>query len=192
NQFEEAVAIFKKGRPESINSFWDDMLELSAYGHLGRTAEAASLLKEINEYNAKTGDPNLTILFARPFWAFKEKADRERLFDGLRKAGVPELPSGYDAKSKDRLTAEETKSLIFGHELRGREIGSGNPLSTSLASWSDSSVSRMEDDAVCTWVFSSQSKACFVVFRNPEGTFEKNKEYLLVEPWGHYEFSVVK
>ena len=120
-------------------------------GHLGRSAEAASLLKELSD---------LTILLARSFWSFKERADSERVLDGLRKAGVPELPSGYDAKSKDRLTAEETKSLVFGHELRGRQIESGKPwmwtssaegaVSASLGSESDTGDSRMDDDAVCT------------------------------------------
>jgi len=135
----------------------------------GRTAEAASLLKEINDDAAKEDSPNLTILFARPFWEFRERDDRQRLFDGLRRAGVPEVPSGCDAKSKVRLSAEETKSLVFGHELRGREIGSGNPLSTSLGSWSDSGVSRMEDDAVCTWVFFVAKQGRVVVFATREG-----------------------
>src|SRR5262249_16404096 len=51
NQFEEAAALLKKGRPD----FQSMMLELAAYGHLGRSAEAASLLKEINDHLFKKG-----------------------------------------------------------------------------------------------------------------------------------------
>jgi TolB-like protein/class 3 adenylate cyclase len=197
NRFEEAAAFAKKQRSEGAG--WETMmLELSAYGHLGRSAEAASLLKEFKD------DVALTILFARSFWSFKEHADSERVLDGLRKAGVPELPSGYDAKSNDKLTAEETKSLVFGHELRGRQIESGDPwmrttsadgsVNASLGSSSDSGITRMEDDAVCTFypTLDGGGKICGVVFRNPGGTLEKKNEYLLVQPMNRFEFSVVK
>ena len=117
---------------------------------------------------------------------------------------VPELPSGYDAKSKDKLTAEEAKSLVFGHELRGRQIESGDPwmrttsadgsVNASLGSSSDSGITRMEDDAVCTFypTLDGGGKICGVVFRNPGGTLEKKNEYLLVQPMDRFEFSAVK
>ena len=198
NQFEEAAAILKKGRPD----FQSMMLELAAYGHLGRSAEAASLLKELNDDLTKGHDPNLSILLARSYWIFKEHADSERVLGGLRKAGVQELPSGYDAKSKYKLTVEETKSLVFGHELRDREIQSGNPwirfssweraLSASFGSWPVSPISRMEDDAVCWYPTVGGAYICAVVFRNPGGTLANKNEYLLLQPWNQFVFSVVK
>ncbi len=197
NRFEEASVALKKGRPD----FRSMMLELSAYGHLGRSAEADSLLKDINRYNAQTGDPNMTILFARGFWKFREHTDIARVLDGLRNAGVPELPSSYDAKSKDKLTGDQIKSLIFGHVLVGREIESGSPftrnvsvdgaVSVTVGGWSDKGVARVEDDAMCSW-FLTRDHTCAVVFRNPAGTFEEKNEYLLVRPWNAFEFSVFK
>ena len=129
NQFEEAAAVLKKGRPD----FQSMMPELAAYGHLGRSAEAALLLKEINDHVFKGHDPKLSILRARTYWIFREHADSERVLGGLRKAGVPELPSGYDAKSKDRLTGEEIKSLVFGHEHLGRDVASGNVFVSTIS-----------------------------------------------------------
>ena len=198
NQFEAAAAALRKDR-STVNTM---TLELSSYGHLGRSSEAASLLQELNDHNAKLGWPKMTVLFTRGFWQFRENADRERLLDGLRKAGVPELPPDYDTKRKDELTGEEVKSLAFGHEFRGQQIGSGDAYSrttsadgvanVSIGSWfRDAGISHVEDDALCTW-FSTAGYGCAVIFRNPAGTFEQKNQYIWVTPELQLEFSVVK
>jgi TolB-like protein/class 3 adenylate cyclase len=74
NRFDEAaVSLERAGRlaPDDIGTY----LALTAtYGHLGREQDA----KDIE------------------IWAFKESDDRQRLRDGLRKAGLTELPQGHE------------------------------------------------------------------------------------------------
>ena len=70
---------------------------------------------------AERNDEEPNQLLTQKFFVFKNEADIERLLDGLSKAGVPELPADVDLDPKDRLTGPEIKSLVFGHELRGRK-----------------------------------------------------------------------
>ena len=75
---------------------------------------------------ADAGDDEFTGIHMMSEFPFRNFADTERLLEGLRKAGVPELPKGVDPKSKDRLTGAEIKALIFGHLIEGRERETGN------------------------------------------------------------------
>ncbi len=79
----------------------------SAYGHLGRTDEARATVEKLNELRsareerrkrAPEGDVRvgIDVFLLGPYtlvdvnmWPFKEVADRERLREGLRLAGVP-------------------------------------------------------------------------------------------------------
>ena len=56
------------------------------------------------------------------YFVYEHEADIERMLTGLGKAGVPEVPDEFEARAQDRLTGAEIKSLVFGHELRGRRI----------------------------------------------------------------------
>jgi hypothetical protein len=88
-----------------------------AKAYLGHTEEAASARAEL--------EPFANALRAMGELPFKQRADIERLLTGLTKAGVPDLPFGYGWGSKDRLTGEEMRSLVMGHEFRGRETDTG-------------------------------------------------------------------
>jgi adenylate cyclase len=78
---------------------------------------------------------------------------------GLRKAGVPELSFGFDPKSKDRLDGAAIKTLLFGHEVQGREINAGDPYrrvtaqdgatTATVGEWSDTGRSQVEGDMLC-------------------------------------------
>ena len=92
-------------------------------------------------------------------FAFKQQSDIERLRKGLSKAGLPDFPFGLDAKN--RLTGEEIRSLVFGHELRGRQVDPDEPyVRTTTAdgvvhvsvgsSFSSTGISRIEGDFMCT------------------------------------------
>src|SRR5215510_1710780 len=104
-----------------------------------------------------------------------------RLWTGLSKAGVPAFPFGY--QSKDQLTGEEIRSLVFGHELRGRQIDTGESYMRSTAqdgtckisigSWSSSGTSEVEGDFLCTPWDTSVDTNCTAILRNPGGSHEK-------------------
>jgi len=120
---------------------------------------------------------------------------------GLRKAGVPELPFGFDRKSKDRLDGAAIKALLFGHEIQGHETTTGNPYrrvisedgtsSVTVGEWSDTGSGQIEGNMFCFY-WPSRGRNCATVFRNPEGSFAQRNEYRLILQWNSFEFSVVK
>ena len=79
----------------------------AAYGHLGRLEDAKAAISRYNEISAKTGYSQLTVqeahLWYEDTFNFKDKSIPEPLFEGLRKAGVPEGAApereGFDFKA---------------------------------------------------------------------------------------------
>ena len=120
-RYAEAAALLEKLEPErGATSFWDfwgnyDGLRLlvSAYGHLGRNADADAIKEKLKPLMADAGDVEFSGIHAMSEFPFRKFSDTERLLEGLRKAGVPELPNGVDPKSKDRLTGAEIKALYL-------------------------------------------------------------------------------
>jgi len=174
---------------------------VSAYGHLGRNADADAIKEKIKPMMADAGDGEFTGIHLMSAYPFKNFADTERMFEGLRKAGVPELPNGVDPKSETRLTGTEIKALIFGHSIEGRERETGNVYRRQTAMDGTANVTvgaplaypfstTVEGDFFCNWSL-NVGRGCGAVFRNPGGTPEKKNEYLFIRPWNSFEFSVV-
>ena len=209
-RYTEAAALLEKLDPErGVASFWDFWsnynglrLLLSTYGHLGRNADAEAVKEKLKPLMADAEDAEFTGIHAISEFAFRNFADTERLLEGLRKAGVPELPKGVNLKSKDRLTGAEIKALIFGHLIEGRQRETGNAYRRQTAMDGVANVmvgaqmlrtlTTVEGDFFCRYVVEETSRGCSYVFRNPGGTFEKKNEYLFISPWNSFEFSVVK
>ena len=136
-------------------------------------------------------------------FVFKNEADIERLLEGWRKAGMPELPPDIDPKSKDRLTAAEMKSLVFGHELRGRRTA---PEVARISAhhrnrWFDHGHdwyldrSRNELDASRRYLRRLSQRIDRVWCHLPQSgryTREASNEYQFVFHWARFEFSVVE
>jgi len=53
--------------------------------------------------------------------ALSAPADRKRLAEGLRMAGVSSVVTHSVLGEKNKLAAAELHSLVFGHELRGHD-----------------------------------------------------------------------
>jgi tetratricopeptide (TPR) repeat protein len=114
-QHEEAIKSFTRiveRQPEQKEAF---MRIAAAYGQLGRTEEARKAIRHYNNIMAKTKYSSLTVQEAGLWWedtlVFKDKSIPEPLFDGLRKAGVPEGAApeneGFDFKSLVKPTYGE-------------------------------------------------------------------------------------
>jgi TolB-like protein/class 3 adenylate cyclase len=200
-QFEDAITSLERADPRQFHADAKSQrlfLLAAAHAHLGHTAEAASAKTEL-EALAKERGREMTGLRAMNVLPFKQRDAIERLWTGLRKAGVLEFPFGY--QSKDQLTGEEVRSLVFGHELRGREIDTGEPYMRSTApdgtakmsigSWSPSGVSQIVGDFLCT-LWGTADTNCVAIFRNPVGTRERQNEYVLVSEQVRLGFSVMK
>ena len=176
---------------------------MAAYGHLGRAGDIAVAKEKLKRLLIERGENNREVsgLFIRTYFPFKNYADTERLLEGLRKADVPDLPFGLDPKSEDRLDGNEIKALLFGHQIQGRRPDTGEPYSRttsvdgvsaiSVGGYSGRGVSWMEGNTICTWA-DARGRYCGAIFRNPSGNLEGRNEYFWINATNRFEFSVVK
>lgn len=188
--------------PDSGPKFFGLQVLLSAYGHLGRQTEIAATRTKLETVFKERHEPgHYNRLVAQTYLGFKNKADLVRLLDGLRKADVPEFPSEVEARTADRLTVEEMHSLIFGHELQGRQIepdaaeyhritAADGTTTLTLGSNTRHGTSWMQEGALC--VAYVNAFTCGVVLRDPSGTRGQSNEYDLIFQDSRYEFSIVK
>ena len=106
-RYEEAAKTLEriiKRQPERGRAY---MRIAAAYGHLGRLEDAKAAVTKYNEIVAKTGYTPLTVqevgLWYEVTSNFQDKRIPEPLFEGLRKAGVPEGAApereGFDFKA---------------------------------------------------------------------------------------------
>ena len=129
----------------------------------------------------------------------------EHFAEGYIKAGYQGEPSGfYKITAENRLTGEDIRELFFGRKVSGSnmvtgqlwwiERGEDGKATLRDGDKSDTGKSRIEEDMLCDqWDNLYESlKDCWVIYRNPEGTPEKNDEYLGAPGYGIYPFSVVQ
>jgi TolB-like protein/Tfp pilus assembly protein PilF len=163
----------------------------AAYGHLGRSQDAASAIARYNDLRVGRGGVPLTVGTA-PRCGFVRSADVERLRDGLRLAGVPEFLSIGEFATQNRLTAGEIRRLVFGRRLHGRSLWTGEERVASITSngivglsgdWGllgggplTGGTVRFEGDRLC-YKFDLVSY-CGDLFRNPGGTMAKENELI--------------
>ena len=204
-RFEDAAVALERIDLRSPNpwpKFYGLHVLLSAYGHLGRSAEIAATKENLKTVLRERDEGEPDWLLTQQYFVFKNEADIERLLAGLGKAGVPELPADVDPRSKDRLTGAEIKSLVFGHELRGRKIApeveeyrrimsADGSISVTIGSWSNTGKSWAQGDFICN-AYPKDLTSCGAVFRNPSGTFDRDDEYVAVYRVNRFAFSVVK
>jgi TolB-like protein/class 3 adenylate cyclase len=202
-QFQDALAFLGKIDPATSDP-WAHvcglLLQISIYGHLDRPEDAERVKKQIQPLLADQYISEVSGLLARTYWPFKHEADTKRILIGLEKAGVPKVPFGLDARESDRLSGEEIKALLFGHEIRGRQQVSGNALrrttaidgatTTTAGNVTDSGTMRVESDTVCIF-YPVWGRLCFAGFRNPDGMEDDLNEYLMIHVWDRLDFSVV-
>jgi hypothetical protein len=114
---------------------------------------------------------------------------------------LPEFPFGY--RAENRLTGDEIRALVLGHEVRGQDVNTAEPYRrmttedgkaevTIGSSFVSSGVSKVEGDFLCTLFDIDIEVTCAALFRNPKGTPEQTNEYVVVIPNRHIFFSVVE
>ena len=89
-QYEEAIATLKRAVAANSSSRNSLVALIAAYGQLGKLKEAGRIIEKLNNNFKKDKLPEFTIGWLRNSWPYKNKADKERLFEGLKKARVPE------------------------------------------------------------------------------------------------------
>jgi TolB-like protein/rhodanese-related sulfurtransferase len=119
-QFGEAVETLKRATKRNPEDEWPFVFLAASYGHLGHEQEAYSAIEAFNTLRADNGWAPLTLnsLF---HWRFKERALREPLHEGLRKAELspgdvpPDLielsPSGFSIEGAITVDVVAAKAL---------------------------------------------------------------------------------
>jgi TolB-like protein/class 3 adenylate cyclase/Flp pilus assembly protein TadD len=95
-QFEEAANSFERALKRNPINYRPLIYLAAAYAHMGRKQEAAAAIQKLNETL-----PFVSVDFeSHPVMSgrYKRSVDKDRLLDGLRKAGLPETP--YDILHK--------------------------------------------------------------------------------------------
>ena len=214
-RYADAAASLEKTLAGPAPSNYDNLLPLmAAYGKLGTFDKARALKKDIDAYADASGDKDVNALLAARNIPFVKLEDVRRFQDGLVKAGVVELPFGFDPKSNDRLSGDEMHALMYGHTLAGNVLEfatnsgtkqaeaykAGVPWSVTTAAdgssvsytWGDigNSGGRIHHEGNVDCFYFSYEKACAAIFRNPSGTREQRNEYYWLLPWNLVAFSV--
>jgi len=88
-RYDEAAVTMLRATKLNPDDGWNYFLLAAAYGHLGREQEAKSAIARFNKtYHDPTDKQRPLTLADLDTWIFKEAVNRERLQEGLRKAGV--------------------------------------------------------------------------------------------------------
>jgi adenylate cyclase len=198
-RYDEAAASLETALASDPDQQFPLIYLIATYGHLGRTKDAASQIERLEKSIAPY---RLTGMWVVSNIAFKQESDTQHLLQGLLRAGVPELPFGYDARAKDRLNTDEIRATIFGRTLRGREDKSQQSFTNIItvdgsisetADWGSDTgtISYLGGDRVCYW-WSKWGANCAAIFRNPGGAREREDELIRVTYCCEYYFSVIE
>ncbi len=139
-RFEKAAASLTRaaqGNPDDDRAV---LLLAAAYGHLGRGREAGAAIGRLEKLLAqrrkrrdlssgKGVQLGVDVLLIGPYtledvdlWPFKERADRERLREGLRKAGLPAAAPGSAGVSPFEVAGATTIDAATAKALRDRGV----------------------------------------------------------------------
>jgi adenylate cyclase len=92
-EFDAAVPLFERALKLNPENYVPLIPLAAAHAHLGHKQKAAATVEELQK--ALPSIFTLSLLSRHPLLSYKDPADRDRLLEGLRQAGVPETP--YDA-----------------------------------------------------------------------------------------------
>ncbi len=193
-QYAEAIESLKKALRGSGRA-WFYLWHLApAYAHLGRLDEAKVEVASLLQYV-----PFENLMRLRRISLYKLEEDIEHYVAGFRKAGIPQLPYGYEGLAENKLTGERVRALLFGRTITAIDIKTfqqylfdrtSDGRITVRGPWgSDSGTSDIEGDRVCDQLQAyGTRKSCGFIYRNPKGTAEKKNEYHLVMDFGVLQF----
>ena len=101
DRYDEAAVTLLRATKLNPDDEWNYFLLAATYGYLGREQEAKSAIARFNKtYHDPTDKQRQFTLSDLDTWIFKEPANRDRLKEGLRKAGVPVGAPANPADSK--------------------------------------------------------------------------------------------
>jgi adenylate cyclase len=102
----------------------------------------------------------------------------------------------------NRLTADEIRTLFFGHRLHGRALSTSREYAASVTKdgtirtsggwgYSSEGIVQLDGDQLCLR-YGTHVASCVNVFHNPGGTKAKENEYIWLEGDNAFTFSQVE
>ncbi len=201
-QFGEAAATWGDCVAEYPSDLSTRLLLIAAMGRAGLGTDASDHHAEAGKAITAGGRPPFSVLSTYADFPLQQPADAERLRQGFRQAGVPELPFGYDMGHLAQLTRDEVERLLFGHTARARNLDSGEacvwkhavdgaPAADCGKVTDTGSVPTFDGDVACYW-WTNTGPSCVAYFRNPDGASTDRNDYLAVTPDDRWEFSILE
>ena len=201
-RWEEAVPLIERYVKYNPKAGFGYLMLAMLYTKVDRVQEARAMLEK-----GTKGWPAAmkNVRFIMSLFSFGDLQIAESFAEGYVKAGLPGEPSGFYKISKEnRLNEKEIRKLFFGRQVIGFTLATGEQWRIDRSKdgkakicdgdRSDTGKSWIKEDMLCDqWDNLYESlKDYWVVYRNPEGTPEKNDEYLGAPGYGIYPFSLVK
>ena len=198
-QYQLAIDALSRARESRSNSETIWIYLAAAQAQLGRIDEARVTLKDLSNHW-----PVLGIEYYRVRDSYYRRgADHERLLEGLRRAGLPDWPFGFEGANADRLTGAELRELALDRTWAGKHAN-GTPFlqqitaDGDLAYRSRSSIQigtvAIREDRYCQRIGRTtlDQELCGYVYRNPGGSNVAQNEYVVVTPDSLRYFSPVR
>lgn len=200
-QYEKAIETFTAAREEKpeLNPVWISLPLAASYAYLGQQKKAEAEVRR-----AQGAWHTVNYSFYRPWLKFlRRKEDIEHHIEGLRRAGVPKWPFGFEGQEENRLSNAEIKALFYGRRIKGytNTIYEFEMEFDEFGKWrrqgprhSVSGESLIANNLLCRWseALVKGRKFCEPIYRNPSGTPDQRNEYIYPGIISVKEFSVVK
>ncbi len=180
-QYEKALQALSQVQPEERSDLGLETLAM-ANARLGRMAEAhdavAAILKKIPVQSLAS----LRVVYAH----HRRQQDLDHRLDALREAGLPEWSYDFRGRPEDRLDASAIRALAgdrtwVGHQHNGApfvmELSANGDFALSSQNGIIAGAFTVEDDLFCTQSSATLlgRKFCGPVYRNPQGSSEKQR-----------------
>ena len=198
--YEEAAGYTEKARKTiPISVMVLDVLAMT-YAQLDRLDDArtfvSSVLQELDEGYSLSG--------AQVFYGhYKREQDRTHIVDGLRKAGLPRWPLGFEGHAQDRLNGTKIEEIVLGQTWTGRFLKTESFFLSfdqdgSFALRTQNTIrvgnSKIQDDELCLKSPSHHFGRwlCGPVFSNPKSSQTDELDYVYGAGSWHFEFALEK
>ena len=197
-QYERAVEALSRARAVRSQSetLWTYLA--AAHAFLGHLDEAKSAIRSLNDIL-----PVFSVEYFRTRDSyFRRVEDLEKFLHGLKNAGLPDWPYGFQASEADRLHGDELLEIALGNTWIGRHAN-GTPFlqqiseSGVLAYRSRNSIRTgtvsIRDDKLCHRIEGTtlDQEMCGPIYRNPAGTAETQNEFVALTPDSVRYFSLM-
>ena len=198
-KYDDAAASLEKVMRLNPDYEYPFLVQTATYGYLGRKQEAQLAMARYDEMRVQHGFIPTTIE-TMPGLYIRQTTCIQSFRKGLRLGGVPEFLFNSEFAKQNKLTADEVRTLAFGHRLEGRDLWTGKNRAASIApdgaanfsgDWNSiipgEGVIEFHDDEFC-YAWTGGRTFCGTIYRNPGGMKARENEFF----WstGEHDFTL--